>query len=79
MTVHTYHEDTHTHGLADDCPRCQEHAQHPESSLDRVNIRRLLEGSVLTMTDRIAAAKLKDIWLKGLYLEQIRTGGGELS
>jgi hypothetical protein len=34
MTVHSVHPDTHTHGLADDCERCAEHAEHPEESLD---------------------------------------------
>ena len=32
------HPDTHTHGLADNCPRCAEHAQHPTLSLDQVNL-----------------------------------------
>lgn len=38
MTVHSYHPDTHTHGLQDDCERCDEHAEHPEASLDRMNL-----------------------------------------
>jgi hypothetical protein len=41
MTSHTYHEDSHTHGLADDCPRCYEHSLHPFESLDESNIRNL--------------------------------------
>ena len=41
MSTHSYHPDTHTHGLADDCPRCTEHAHHPERSLDAVNMRAL--------------------------------------
>ncbi len=32
--AHTYHPDTLTHGLSDDCPRCAQHADHPEVSLD---------------------------------------------
>lgn len=35
--IHTWHPDTHTHGLADGCPRCDQHAEHPEASLDRQN------------------------------------------
>lgn len=42
MTVHTSHPPSHTHGLADDCPRCAEHAEHPFESLDTVNLRELL-------------------------------------
>lgn len=28
---HTDHPDVHTHGLADGCPRCEEHAENPTS------------------------------------------------
>jgi hypothetical protein len=38
MAIHTFHPDTHAHGLADGCPRCNEHAAHPLSSLDEVNL-----------------------------------------
>lgn len=34
MSSHTRHPDVHTHGLQDGCPRCEEHAEHPERSLD---------------------------------------------
>ena len=48
MTVHTYHPDSHTHGLADNCPRCAEHAAHPRGSLDDDNLyalhRRIADG-----------------------------------
>lgn len=48
MTCHSYHPDTHTHGLADGCPRCDEHAAHPELGLDQGNLAalraRLAEG-----------------------------------
>lgn len=36
--VHSYHPDTHTHGLADDCERCDEHAVHPWWGLDATNL-----------------------------------------
>jgi hypothetical protein len=42
-TMHTYHPDSHTHGLADGCPRCAEHAADPHKSLDRANMRALLD------------------------------------
>lgn len=47
MTVHSYHPDTLVTGLADDCPRCAEHAQHPRESLDRQHLAQL-EARVLT-------------------------------
>jgi hypothetical protein len=34
MAQHTYHPDSHEHGLADDCPRCAEHAADPVAGLD---------------------------------------------
>lgn len=42
MPSHTYHLDTHEHGLADECPRCNEHAEHPFESLDTRNLRNLV-------------------------------------
>lgn len=30
MTAHIFHPDVHTYGLCPECPRCQEHAAHPE-------------------------------------------------
>ena len=38
MASHTLHPDTHTDGLADGCPRCDQHAVHPLESLDETNI-----------------------------------------
>ena len=42
VSTHTLHPDSHSHGLADDCPRCAEHAEHPLDSLDLENQRNLL-------------------------------------
>lgn len=42
MTLHTSHPDTHTHGLADDCPRCAEHAIDPVFTLDDANLARIV-------------------------------------
>ena len=42
MSVHTFHPDSHEHGLADGCPRCEEHAAHPFESLDQRNLRVLI-------------------------------------
>jgi len=38
MASHSLHPDSHTHGLADDCPRCDEHAEEPLQGLDHENI-----------------------------------------
>lgn len=34
MSAHTFHPDTHEHGLADDCPRCAELAAAPFTRMD---------------------------------------------
>ena len=44
--VHSYHPDTHTHGLADDCERCDEHARRPWWGLD--------SGNLSVLRDRIS-------------------------
>lgn len=69
MTIHTIHEDSHTHGLADDCPRCAEHAEDPVSTLDGENLRRIVLlavdedrfGNALTDTDLVAACKVLNL------------------
>lgn len=38
MSTHMVHDDSHTHGLADGCPRCYEHSLHPFETLDNTNI-----------------------------------------
>lgn len=51
MSVHTLHPDSHTHGLADACPRCAEHAADPFSSLDDENLQMLVGRTQLWMRD----------------------------
>ena len=46
MSSHIYHPDMHEHGLADGCPRCEEHAMRPAASMD--------EGNLATLRYRIA-------------------------
>ena len=65
MAADSSHPDSHTHGLADDCPRCAEHAEHPIQSLDERNLARLMAVAVdpnrlgnNTYTDNVAAAKV---------------------
>lgn len=38
MSAHTYHPDSYAYGLADDCPRCAEHAEQPFDTLDDENL-----------------------------------------
>ena len=40
--THTPHPDSHKFGLADNCPRCSEHARDPLKSLDDENLRKLI-------------------------------------
>jgi len=47
---HIYHPDTHTHGLCDECPRCEEHAA-TLTGLDAENLVRLWRGQLHTRTD----------------------------
>ena len=51
MAMHTFHPDSHEHGLADDCPRCAEHAEHPFESLDRLNLAALATRTIAWMRD----------------------------
>jgi len=51
MSSHTLHPDSHTHGLADDCPRCAEHADDPFASLDANNLRMLYDRTLQWMDD----------------------------
>lgn len=43
---HRIHEDIQTHGLADDCERCAQHAENPTRDLDPENLRTLVEMAV---------------------------------
>lgn len=43
---HTFHPPTIDAGLADGCPRCDEHAAHPLESLDSANLRQLWDRMI---------------------------------
>jgi hypothetical protein len=51
MAIHTPHPDSHTHGLADDCPRCAEHAVDPVRGLDDENLLNLVARTRAWMDD----------------------------
>lgn len=40
--THTIHPSINEHGLADNCPRCAEHAEQPWFSLDNANLEALI-------------------------------------
>lgn len=59
MVSHTLHPDSHEFGLADDCPRCAQHALLPTISLDDENLTaliwRVIEGKPSrSLNERIA-------------------------
>jgi hypothetical protein len=71
MTIHIYHPQVwdpkfHPDGgpvLDDECPRCQEHAEHPEATLDPLHQTKLMDmfvsgGPYLSDLDRRAAGQL---------------------
>lgn len=45
--THGPHEDVHTHGLADGCPRCDEQARQPFETLDDTVLGNLVERTRL--------------------------------
>jgi hypothetical protein len=53
MSAHNHPPAIREHGLQDDCPRCAEHAEHPELSLDTGNLRDLTERTQDWMGDGI--------------------------
>lgn len=65
---HSSHQDVHTHGLADNCDRCAEHAEHPWRDLDEEVLRDLVERATArdrfslmrSETEGIAMAKVID-------------------
>lgn len=49
-------------GLQDDCPRCDEHAEHPFDSLDDSNLKNLVERTVAWMHDE-AMPRSRNEWV----------------
>lgn len=72
MSIHNQHENMPIDAvLADNCPRCEEHAMNPFMSLDDSHLARLYhvivkqeEGIIVnipTQNDLIAIGKIKDV------------------
>lgn len=86
MPVHTQHPDVLTHGLDDDCPRCEEIAERPIKELDRTNLRRIMliatdknrlaANALYTTNDLIASAKVLTLMEQAGHLAE--TGPGLL-
>ena len=79
MSTHTFHPDTHEFGLADNCPRCEEHADHPLAGLDDHNLRVLLRRIEEHLPHRsvnegIAMANLRDVLVQMERLDEVRYG-----
>jgi len=51
VTAHTFHPDSHEHGLADDCPRCTEIAADPFLYMDDRNLALLHDRTMAWMRD----------------------------
>lgn len=51
MSVHSAHEPVVTHGLADDCSRCEEQAARPFEALDEENLTNLVSRTRRWMHD----------------------------
>ena len=52
VTTHRLHSDVHEYGLADDCPRCEEHARDPIAALDADMIASLYRRVALNLPPR---------------------------
>ena len=82
MSIHTMHPDSHEHGLADDCPRCAEHAEDPFATLDDRNLGLLVERTSLWMLDapdslprsvveQLAMRKVEHVLVRARRLRQL--------
>lgn len=70
--THTSHPDVLTAGLQPGCPRCEEHARKPVTTLDVDNILRLLvRREVFTSLDEVALANLEEALTQGQRLLDI--------
>lgn len=76
MSVHIPHLDSHEFGLADDCPRCAEHAQHPFEGLDSRNLAALaqrIEGDKepRSKNERTAMHLIRGVMDRTVALKQV--------
>lgn len=70
--THIPHPDVSTEGLRPGCPRCEEQARRPVTTLDLENILRLLvRREVRTTLDEVALGHLEEALAQGRYLLDI--------
>lgn len=55
---HTLHDDVHTAGLEESCPRCQEHIADPLAQLDQEMLERLYRRQYHSLGDMKAGEEL---------------------
>lgn len=55
MAVHSAHDPVATHGLADECDRCEEIAAKPFEALDEENLTNLIDRTRRWMRDEPSA------------------------
>lgn len=73
--THTAHPDVDEAGLQPGCPRCEEQASRPLSTLDADNILRLLvHGRIYTPLDVRARTRLQEALAEGTYLLALLDG-----
>jgi hypothetical protein len=65
MSTHTVHADIFHHGLADDCPRCKEHASAPFADLD--------DGVLAHLVNRITRGQPPRSEVEATAMGNIRT------
>ena len=84
MSTHTQHVPIREGGLADDCPRCAEHAEHPFDSLDRDNLFALAERTKAWMRDdefprsEVECVAMRKVEAAIRQARQMRAAGVEL-
>lgn len=52
MATHTVHPDSHEYGLADGCPRCEEHSRYPFEGLGDRNLSALVDRATKDLPAR---------------------------
>jgi len=66
MATHTEHPDSHQYGLADDCPRCAEHAKDPGLGLDNANLSKLIQRVEEDLPPRSHNEAIAMAYIKGV-------------
>ncbi len=81
MSSHTQHGSIHEEGLADNCPRCDEHAARPFDGLDDGNMENLIAMVVNDLPSRSDNERLAMYKVEGAMrlARALRRNGWEAS